>query len=231
MQESLAAEWGWFKRAVRSVRRVAKKAVRRVATTARRVGGRIVHIATSTFNWAKNKARSLVNQFKAYAKKVNLMKKLKYGVDKFFQVTESRPFKIFFMRVVGKIMRAYGFSSANVKAAYKLLTRRFWNTQFWFWKWIVTGGFIKSAKSSSGSRDFSRAVGACKDFVGTVDLGASVMMKMRTFPQVVAAGGTIKVAAKVSKPICRVFGYIAKWHKAYMKVKSLLAKCGINLPL
>lgn len=117
------------------------------------------------------------------------MKKLKWAVDKFFTVTESKAFKKFFFKVVGKIMRKYGFSKANVKAAYKLLTRKFWNNQIWFWKWIVTGGFIKSAKSSRGSRDFKRAVGACNDFVGTVDLGSKVMLKMKSFPQVVTAGG------------------------------------------
>ena len=167
----------------------------------------------------------------AYARKINLMKKVKWLVDKFFQVTESAPFKRFFYRVVGKVMRAYGFSRANVNAAYKLLTRNFWRTQFWFFKWIFTGGFIKSAKSSSGSADFRRAVGACNDFVGTVGLGAKIMTKLKSFPQVVAAGYSILGGAKVAKPVCRVFGLVAKWHKIFMSVKGVLDKCGIHLHL
>ena len=159
------------------------------------------------------------------------MKKVKYVVDKFFQVTESRPFKLFFFKVVGRIARTYGFSQANVKAAYKLLTRKFWNNQIWFWKWVFTGGFIKSAKSSSGGRDFARAQGACGDFVGTVDLGASIMMKLKAWPQVAAAGASIKAGAKIAKPVCRVFGLMAKWKTIYNKAKSVFARFGIRLPL
>lgn len=138
---------------------------------------------------------------------------------------------MFFMKVVGKIARAYGFSQANVKAAYKLLTRKFWNNQFWFWKWVFTGGFIASAKSSRGAADFARAQGACGDFVGTVDLGASIMMKLKTFPQVVAAGASIKAGAKIAAPVCKVFGLMAKWKKIYNGVKYALSKVGVRLPL
>lgn len=208
-----------------------KHVVKKVATTARRVGGKIVHIATKTWNFAKNKAKELTSQFLRYAKKIKLMDKVKWMVDKFFQVTESAPFKRFFYRVVGRIMRTYGFSRANVDAAYKLLTRKFWTTQFWFFKWIFTGGFIKSAKSSSGSADFRRAVGACNDFVGTVGLGARIMTKFRTFPSVMSAGYTILGGAKIAKPVCKVFGLVAKWHKIFMSVKGVLDKCGIHLRL
>lgn len=159
------------------------------------------------------------------------MKHVKYAVDKFFTVTESKVFKAAFMKIVGKIARMYGFSQANVKAAYKLLTRPFWNNQFWFWKWVFTGGFIQSAKSSNGAADFTRAQGACTDFVGTVDLGASIMMKLKSFPQVAAAGATIKAGAKVAGPCCKIFGLMGKWKKIYNGVKYALSKVGVHLPL
>ena len=184
MKESLAAEWGWFRRATRSVSRWTRRAVRKVATTARRVGGRIVHIATKTFNWAKNKARALAHQFAGYARQIKLMKWIKYAVDRFFRYTESRRFKSFFKRVVGGIMKRYGLKKRHVDAAYKLLTRRFWSGQFWMWKWIFTGGFVRSAKSYYGYRDFYKATRVCKDFVTTVDLGGAIMRKMEPFKQV-----------------------------------------------
>merc|ERR1712046_30691 len=129
-------------------------------------------------------------------------KVLKKSVDAFFTVTESKAFKRWYFKSVGKIMKAYGFKKRHVKASYKLLTRKFWTLQIWFWKWIVTGGFVKSAKSSGGSKDFKKGSKACKDFVGTVDLGGKVMTKFKSFPQVVAAGGVVITAAKVAKPIC-----------------------------
>merc|ERR1712227_317778 len=229
--------WGFFKKvsswarrkaaaAAAAARRAAHAAAARAAAIARAAAAK----ARAALNWAKNKASGLANQFRSYMRRVDVMKKVKYAVDKFFQVTESKPFKLFFMKVVGRIARAYGFSQANVKAAYKLLTRPFWNNQFWFWKWIFTGSFVKSAKSSNGAADFARAQGACSDFVGTVDLGASIMMKLKTFPQVVAAGGTIKAGAKIAGPCCKIFGLMGKWKKIYNGVKYALSKVGVHLP-
>lgn len=237
-QLGIENQWGFFSRAARWAKEKARRAAEAARRAARAAAARAAAIARAAaakaraaLNWAKNKAASLANQFRNYIRKVDVMKKVKYVVDKFFQVTESKPFKTFFFKVVGRIARTYGFSQANVRAAYKLLTRKFWNNQIWFWKWVFTGGFIQSAKSSSGSRDFARAQGACTDFVGTVDLGATIMMKLKAWPQVVAAGGSIKAGAKIAKPICRVFGLMAKWKKVYNGVKYALSKVGVRLPL
>ena len=105
-QLGIENRWGsWFRRATRSVsswakrkaaaaRRAAQAAARRAAAIARAAAAK----ARAALNWAKNKASALANQFRNYMRKVNVMKKVKYVVDKFFQVTESRPFKLFFFK-------------------------------------------------------------------------------------------------------------------------------------
>jgi hypothetical protein len=224
---ALRARWGFISSAWNKAKEIAAAAKRKAEAAARAVAAK----ALAALNWAKNKAASLVNQFKGYIRKVDLLKAAKAGVDAFFKLTANPVFERGFKLAVTPIARAFGFTSADVNAAYKLMTKAFWVNQIWFFKWIFTGGFVASAKSASGPADFKRAAAACKDFVGTVGLGGKIMTKLKTMPQVMAAGVTIVAGAKIAKPVCMVFTLAANWRKVYDGAKYALNKVGIHLHL
>jgi hypothetical protein len=224
--------WRSAKRTVRKAGRTISRGARSVARVTRRVGGRIVRIAKSTFNYVVRKARSIANTFKRLAHKLNVMRHVKNVVDGFFRVTESRPFKRFFYRVIGKIMRRYGFRRRHVKAAYKLLTRRFWNGQFWFFRWIVTFQYKRDflTRHSYGVRHYKYASARCHDLRHTVDLGGKIMTKV-PYPKVKAVGYKLMLGARLARIPCTVLKHIAKLKRVYNKIAGLLAKIGVRLPI
>jgi hypothetical protein len=234
--------WSKIKRAVRKTyrkaKRYAKKTVRKVKRSVKkagrfvkRVGGKIVNVAKSTWNWVKRKASALARKLVSGIKKIDLMKKVKWAVNKFFTITESRAFEKIFRKVVWKIVRPMGFKKRHVDAAYKLLTRPFWRLQFWFFKWIFTAGPYKSLISPRGKPDFMKATKACGDFVGTVDLGGAIMARMKMWPQVAAAGKMMVKGARIAKPVCRAIKYVWHLRTAYQKIAGWLRKLGIKLPM
>lgn len=212
---NLRARWGWISNAWKKAKEAAARAARWAREKAEAAARAAKAAALKALNWAKDKAASLANQFKGFIKKIDLLKIAKAGVDAFFKLTENKAFEKAFKAKVYPIAKAYGFSKTDVNAAYKLMTRKFWETQIWFFKWVFTGGFIASAKRSGGGADFKKAAGACKDFVGTVGLGGKIMTKLKSMPQVVAAGATIMAGAKIAKPICAVFTLCSNWKKVF----------------
>lgn len=152
-------------------------------------------------------------------------------MDVFFTVTESCKFEATFKATIGPIMVANKFSTDDVKAAYKLLTRNFWKGQLWLMKWVFTGGPVRSFKAPNGAGDFKKAKGFCDDFVGTVELGGKVMTKLYAFPKVVAAGKLIVGSSYLMKAGCIALGLAYRTKFLYMKVRSMLKKLGITIPM
>jgi len=225
----LKARWGWISSAWRRAKEAAARAARWAREKAEAAARAAKAAALKALNWAKDKAASLANTFKGFIKKVDLLKVAKAGVDAFFRLTENKAFEYAFKKKVYPIARTYGFSKADVNAAYKLMTRKFWETQIWFFKWIFTGGFIASAKRSGGGADFAKGARACKDFVGTVGLGGKIMTKLKSFPHVVSAGYVIMGGAKIAKPVCAVFTLAANWKKVFDGVRYALSKVGVHV--
>lgn len=233
----------WVSRAARSVARsvsrVAKRsfasmkaAAARAGQTMKKVGGKIVKVATSVFNKFVNKARSVASSITSAIRKIDLIKYVKTAVNKFFQVTESCTFEKVFKATVGRLMRAFGFSAANVNAAYKLLTRNFWKGQVWLFRWVLTAGPIRSFLAPSGGPDFAQGARFCNDFADTVNLGGKVMSKFYAFPQVVAASKIIIAKAIWTKQVvCRALSLAIRVRNIYFGIRNFLSKFGINLPI
>lgn len=209
-----------------------KRAASRAGKVLKKVGGKIVSVAKSVFNKFLREARSVGRRITAAIRKVDLIKYVKHAVNQFFKVTESCKFEKIFKLTVGKLMRSFGFSRANVNAAYKLLTRNFWKGQVWLFKWVFTAGPIRSFLAPSGGHDFRQGKRFCLDFAGTVGLGGKVMTKFYAFPKVVAAGKIVIAKAKWMKHVvCRALGIALKVRTIYFKIRNFLKKFGINLPI
>lgn len=209
-----------------------KRAASRAGKVLKKVGGKIVSVAKSVFNKFLREARSVGRRITAAIRKVDLIKYVKHAVNQFFKVTESCAFEKAFKLTVGKLMRAYGFSRANVNAAYKLLTRNFWKGQVWLFKWVFTAGPIRSFLAPSGGNDFRQGKRFCLDFAGTVALGGKVMTKFYAYPKVVAAGKYVMLKAKWMKHVvCRALGLALKVRTIYFRIRNFLKKFGINLPI
>lgn len=209
-----------------------KRAASRAGKIMKKVGGVIVSVAKSVFNRFVREARSVGNRITAAIRKVDLIKHVKHAVNQFFKVTESCAFEKAFKLSVGRIMRAYGFSRANVNAAYKLLTRNFWIGQVWLFKWVLTAGPIRSFLAPSGGHDFAKGKRFCLDFAGTVALGGKVMTKFYAYPKVVAAGKFVMLkAAWMKHVVCRALGLAIKIRNIYFRIRNFLKKFGINLPI
>jgi hypothetical protein len=209
-----------------------KRAAARAGKVMKKVGGKIVSVAKSVFNKFVREARSVGHRITAAIRKVDLIKYVKHAVNQFFKVTESCAFEKAFKLTVGRIMRAYGFSRANVNAAYKLLTRNFWKGQVWLFKWVFTAGPIRSFLAPSGGHDFVQGKRFCLDFAGTVALGGKVMTKFYAYPKVVAAGKFVMLkAAWMKHVVCRALGLAIKIRNIYFRIRNFLKKFGINLPI
>lgn len=191
-----------------------------------------MRVAKSVFNSFVRKARDVANRITSSIRKIDAIKYVKRAVNAFFRVTESCKFEKVFKNTVGRIMRKFRFSRANVNAAYKLLTRNFWKGQAWLFKWVFTAGPFRSFITPSGGNDFTKASGYCRDFADTVNLGGRVMTKFKAFPKVVAAGKIVMAKAIYMKHVvCRALGLAKHVRNMYWRIRSFLKKFGIHLPV
>lgn len=87
-----------------------KKAASKAGKFIKRVGGKIVAVAKSIYNKVVNEAKAIGRKITATIAKLDLIKKLKHAVNKFFELTESCRFEKRFKATVGRFMKRYGFS-------------------------------------------------------------------------------------------------------------------------
>ena len=215
---------GFFSKAKRRLKRAAKKA----AEAAKKA-------AMAAINAIKKQVTSFLDIFHRYMHQIislDMSRMLTGFLDKMFRTTEKPAFKASFFATMTPIAYAYGMNVKHVNAAYTLLIRPFWKGQFWLWKWIATGGPIKAFNEGDfGIKMYAQAGAACNQLVGTVSLGGTLMTKLTSFPNLMAAGAAIVAGSKIAKPGCIALGLMQKLINKYQDIKKKAGKFGIKIPL